>query len=59
LPREHPASDVYVTGDFDDWKKTIQLENDNGVFKKTVELPKGRHQYKVSFRVLPRLPFCP
>lgn len=47
LPREHNASEVYVTGDFDDWKKTVKLEKENGTFKKTVELPKQKHQYKV------------
>ncbi|KAH7130357.1 hypothetical protein B0J11DRAFT_250590 [Dendryphion nanum] len=43
----HPASEVFVTGDFDNWQKTIQLsKSDDGVFKKTVELPKGKHAYK-------------
>lgn len=45
--REHDANDVYVTGTFDDWKKTVQLEKEDGVFKKTVELPKTKTQYKV------------
>ena len=57
LPRAHPANEVFVTGDFDDWKKTIQLEKENGVFKKTVDLPTGKHQYKVSlFRLQGGLP---
>ncbi|KAF2623908.1 carbohydrate-binding module family 48 protein [Macroventuria anomochaeta] len=43
---EHDANDVYVTGTFDDWKKTVQLEEEGGVFKKTVELPKTKTQYK-------------
>ncbi|KAF2683088.1 carbohydrate-binding module family 48 protein [Lentithecium fluviatile CBS 122367] len=43
---EHAASEVYVTGDFDEWKKTVKLENEGGIFKKTVELPKQKHQYK-------------
>jgi 1,4-alpha-glucan branching enzyme len=47
---EHPATEVTVTGDFDDWKQTVKLENEDGVFKKTVELPKAKHQYKVSTR---------
>jgi hypothetical protein len=42
----HPANEVFVTGDFDDWKQTIKLEKEDGVFKKTVELPTGKHQYK-------------
>lgn len=45
--REHDADDVYVTGTFDDWKKTVQLEKEGGIFKKTVELPKVKTQYKV------------
>ncbi|KAF3035347.1 hypothetical protein E8E12_006971 [Didymella heteroderae] len=43
---EHDANDVYVTGTFDDWKKTVQLEKEGSVFKKTVELPKSKTQYK-------------
>ena len=49
LSREHEAHDVYVTGSFDDWRKTIQLEKKDGIFQKTVELPKTKHQYKVGF----------
>jgi len=45
--REHDADDVYVTGTFDDWKKTVQLEKEGSVFKRTVELPKSKTQYKV------------
>ncbi|UPX20145.1 Cruciform DNA binding protein [Ascochyta rabiei] len=43
---EHDANDVYVTGTFDDWKKTVELEQEDGIFKKTVELPKTKTQYK-------------
>lgn len=46
-PREHAANDVLVTGTFDNWQKTVTLEKENGVFKKTVELPKVHTQYKV------------
>lgn len=54
LVREHPADTVFVTGDFDDWKQTVQLEKeDDGIFKKTVELPKAKHQYKVGAFWLP------
>lgn len=45
--REHDADDVYVTGTFDDWKKSVQLEKEGDIFKKTVELPKTKTQYKV------------
>ncbi|KAF2655438.1 carbohydrate-binding module family 48 protein [Lophiostoma macrostomum CBS 122681] len=43
---EHPAKEVTVTGDFDDWKQTVTLVKEDGIFKKTVELPKAKHQYK-------------
>jgi len=52
--REHDAEDVYVTGTFDDWKKTVQLEKEGSVFKKTVELPKQKTQYKVRTLCLSR-----
>lgn len=45
--REHAANEVLVTGTFDDWQKTVTLEKVDGVFKKTVELPKVHTQYKV------------
>ena len=54
--REHDANDVYVTGTFDDWKKTVQLEREGGIFKKTVELPKTKTQYKVRAHCDTRLP---
>lgn len=47
IRREHDAEDVYVTGTFDNWQKTVQLEKEGSVFKKTVELPKNKTQYKV------------
>lgn len=46
--REHSANEVFVTGDFDDWKQTVKLEKEDNVFKKTVELPKAKTMYKVS-----------
>lgn len=45
--REHSANEVYVTGTFDDWRKTVKLDQEDGIFKKTVELPKEHIQYKV------------
>ncbi|KAI3318016.1 carbohydrate-binding module family 48 protein [Xylariaceae sp. AK1471] len=36
---DHPATEVYVTGTFDDWKKTEKLENVGGGFEKKVTLP--------------------
>ncbi|KAK6070247.1 carbohydrate-binding module family 48 protein [Seiridium cupressi] len=36
--RDHPASEVYVTGTFDGWKKTEQLEKIGEHFEKQVQL---------------------
>lgn len=36
-----------MTGTFDDWRKTVQLDNLDGLFQKSVELPKTHTQYKV------------
>lgn len=54
--REHDAEDVYVTGTFDDWQKTVQLQKEGGIFKKSVELPKTKTQYKVRPPCDTRLP---
>ncbi|CAM1501017.1 Fc.00g101790.m01.CDS01 [Cosmosporella sp. VM-42] len=35
---EHPAEDVYVTGTFDSWTKSVKLEKEGDVFLKTVDL---------------------
>ncbi|KAF2163832.1 carbohydrate-binding module family 48 protein [Zasmidium cellare ATCC 36951] len=35
---EHPAEEVYVTGTFDDWSKTVQLDKKDTIFEKTVNL---------------------
>ncbi|KAL2205626.1 hypothetical protein CC79DRAFT_1275840 [Sarocladium strictum] len=35
---EHPAEEVYVTGTFDNWTKSVQLEKKGDVFEKTVDL---------------------
>ena len=52
--RDEPKE--FVTGTFDDWKKTVQLEKEDGIFKKSVELPKTKTQYKVCSRRDTRLP---
>ncbi|KYG44004.1 carbohydrate-binding module family 48 protein [Acidomyces richmondensis BFW] len=36
----HPAEEVFVTGTFDNWSKSIKLDKSGDVFKKTVTLPK-------------------
>ncbi|KAI9843761.1 MAG: hypothetical protein M1837_006121 [Sclerophora amabilis] len=35
----HPASDVFVTGTFDGWGKTVKLDKRGSVFEKLVDLP--------------------
>lgn len=50
--RDHPADEVYVTGTFDDWAKSVKLEKEDGVFVKQVELPLGQTiSYKVGSSV--------
>ncbi|KAF5674344.1 5' amp-activated kinase subunit beta-2 [Fusarium heterosporum] len=46
---EHPADEVYVTGTFDNWTKSVQLEKEGNVFSKTVDLkePEGKIYYKL------------
>ena len=48
--RTHPASEVYVTGTFDDWGKTVKLDKNGDIFEKLVSLPKTSEKifYKVS-----------
>ncbi|CAI6342428.1 unnamed protein product [Periconia digitata] len=43
---EHSGDEVYVTGEFDSWKKSVRLDKEDGIFKKTVELPKEKTLYK-------------
>jgi len=39
--------DVYLAGEFNNWSdKDIQLEEDNGIYKTTIQLPKGKFTYK-------------
>jgi hypothetical protein len=47
--REHPASEVYVTGTFDDWSKTEKLIKTGDVFEKNVTLSSAAEKiyYKV------------
>jgi hypothetical protein len=52
LYREHPADEVYVTGTFDNWTKSVRLEKEGDIFSKTVDLkePEGKIYYKVRQR---------
>jgi hypothetical protein len=49
VSREHPASEVYVTGTFDNWSKSEQLVKTGDVFEKNVTLPSASEKiyYKV------------
>ncbi|KAL2000034.1 hypothetical protein VTN02DRAFT_3646 [Thermoascus thermophilus] len=44
----HAADEVFVTGTFDDWGKTVKLEKIGDVFEKEVDLPEpeGKVHYK-------------
>lgn len=48
---QHPAHEVYVTGTFDDWAKSVKLENKGEHFEKLVELPSSNEKifYKVYY----------
>ncbi|KKY15127.1 putative carbohydrate-binding module family 48 protein [Diplodia seriata] len=48
---EGPASDVYVTGTFDDWAKSVQLDHKDGRFEKTVQLPENDDKVLYKFVV--------
>lgn len=48
---ELPATEVYVTGTFDDWSKSVKLDHKNGVFEKTVQLPKNDEKVLYKFVV--------
>lgn len=47
--RDHPASEVYVTGTFDDWSKSEKLVKTGDVFEKDVTLKSADEKiyYKV------------
>lgn len=45
---DHPADEVYVTGTFDDWAKSVKLVKEGGGFAKRVELPRGE---KIVYKV--------
>ncbi|KAK5634593.1 hypothetical protein RRF57_010306 [Xylaria bambusicola] len=48
---DHPASEVYVTGSFDDWKKTEKLEKVGDHFEKKVSLPDASSKIDYKFVV--------
>lgn len=42
----YPAKEVFVTGSFDGWSKSVQLDRRGDIFEKGVSLPKTRTTYK-------------
>ena len=48
-PRDHPAEEVFVTGTFDDWSKSVKLEKKAGYFEKLVQLPVA--DQKIDYKV--------
>jgi hypothetical protein len=62
---EHEASEVYVTGTFDNWSKSERLIQTGNVFEKNVTLPSAAEKiyYKVrkgepSANIAPKHEFC-
>lgn len=58
--RPYSANEVFVTGTFDDWGKTVKLDRVGDIFTKEVSVPTGKRiHYKAgiySFLSFP-LPF--
>jgi len=48
---EHPAEEVYVTGTFDNWTKSVKLEKEGSLFQKTVELKDASQKIYYKFVV--------
>ncbi|THY74821.1 hypothetical protein D6C86_04346 [Aureobasidium pullulans] len=48
---DHPAQEVYVTGDFDNWSKSIKLNKNGDSFHKTVTIPGEEHRVHYKFVV--------
>ncbi|KAL8794560.1 MAG: hypothetical protein Q9195_002895 [Heterodermia aff. obscurata] len=48
---DHPASEVYVTGTFDDWAKSVKLERKGDGYEKLVELPQSEQKILYKFVV--------
>ncbi|RQM05549.1 hypothetical protein DH86_00001596 [Scytalidium sp. 3C] len=48
---EHPATDVYVTGTFDNWSKSEKLVKEGDIFQKSVDLPNADEKIYYKFVV--------
>lgn len=55
MHREHPASEVIVTGTFDNWAQTEKLHKTGDIFQKEVTLPSAADKiyYKVRKSAIP------
>ena len=51
--RSHPANEVYVTGTFDDWGKSVKLDKSGDTFEKEVSLSNADEKilYKVGHEI--------
>ncbi|KAH7148943.1 hypothetical protein EDB81DRAFT_650436 [Dactylonectria macrodidyma] len=47
----HPAEEVYVTGTFDGWTKSVRLQKDGDIFQKSVELEDASEKIYYKFVV--------
>ena len=54
--REQPGDEVFVTGTFDDWSKSTQLDKKDTGFEKTVALQKVDE--KILYKVCPSRSPC-
>lgn len=59
--RPYNANEVFVTGTFDDWGKTVKLDRKGDAFEKEVHLPSTHENvyYKVLFLRFPHSPWMP
>jgi Glycogen recognition site of AMP-activated protein kinase len=57
VTREHPASEVYVTGTFDDWAQSEKLVKTGDHFAKEVTLPSADE--KIYYKVRDETRTCP
>ena len=57
LLRDHPATEVYVTGTFDDWGKSVKLEKKSGnIHERLVDLPQVEEKIYYKVCSVPWLP---
>jgi len=42
----HPAGDVRLAGSFNDWSPAEMSRGDNGLWRLTLDVPTGKHEFK-------------